>query len=449
MGLLASILSLGACGGGSGGSPDGMPAADAAPDARGPLFVEKPECNATPLVPFAAGRALIVSSLGIGAQTDGFDLDRDGVRDNKLAGLGPLARASIEEAFTRFDLVVPFEIADLPAGAADSCIKLAFYVGRMKIDRDGDHRLTMAGGGDCNDLEAAISPQAAEVAGNGRDDNCNGLADEGGPTDEMDRDEDDVSVAAGDCDDTLADVGGTAEICGDGLDNDCDGVADRPCNPYDAEEPDRIFIEPISLEAGTPKVLFTSGQVVADGSTLRLSAGPSLFSVRVPITGDLSLELNTIGTQVVGELVPVAGVLGIRGGRVGGVLDAATLDKVRGLTVEELGLTPEDSLADVIFGPVLGIALALPRNGMGCFMPDIDVDGDGREAFCDSLIDDGKSKVDLCIDGDGREVRDAAGVDCTQAKNPDGSLRFVDGISLALTFEAVPASELLLVPVAP
>jgi hypothetical protein len=34
-----------------------------------------------------------------------------------------------------------------------------------------------------------------------------------------------------------------------------------------------------------------------------LEAGPSLFSVRVPITADLALELNTIGTQVVGELV--------------------------------------------------------------------------------------------------------------------------------------------------
>jgi hypothetical protein len=52
---------------------------DAAPDARGSLFVEKPECNSTPLVPFAAGRALLVSSLGIGSQTDGFDLDHDGL----------------------------------------------------------------------------------------------------------------------------------------------------------------------------------------------------------------------------------------------------------------------------------------------------------------------------------------------------------------------------------
>ena len=448
---MSAILSLGAaCGGGSGSpGPDAAPLVDAAPDARGSLFVEKPECNSTPLVPFAAGRALLVSSLGIGSQTDGFDLDHDGLRDNKLAGLGPLARASIAEAFTRFDLVVPFEIADLPSAAADPCVKLAFYVGRMKVDRDADRRVTMVAGGDCNDLEAAIGPQVAEVPGNGRDDDCDGVADQGGPADDLDRDHDGQTVSDGDCDDTLADVGATAEICGDGLDNDCDGVADRPCNPYDDEDPDRIFVEPISLEAGTPKVLFTSGEVTNDGGVLRLVAGPSLFSVRVPITGDLALELNTIGTQVVGELVPMAGALGITHGRVGGVLDASTLDKVRGLTVPELGLTPEDSLADVIFGPVLGIALALPRNPMGCFMPDIDVDGDGREAFCDSLLDDGKSKVDLCIDGDGREVRDSAGVDCTQAKNPDGSLRFVDGISLALTFEAVPASELLLVPVAP
>jgi hypothetical protein len=43
-------------------------------------------------------------------------------------------------------------------------------------------------------------------------------------------------------------------------------------------------------------------------------------------------------------------------------------------------------------------------------------------------------------------VRDVDGTHCTQARNPDGSFRFVDGISLALTFSAAPASELVLVP---
>ena len=62
------------------------------------------------------------------------------------------------------------------------------------------------------------------------------------------------------------------------------------------------------------------------------------------------------------------------------------------LTVEQIGLTPEDSLLDAIFGNVLGTPLALPSqpNGPahpGCKTPDIDVDRDGLEIFCDTDSD--------------------------------------------------------------
>jgi hypothetical protein len=43
------------------------------------------------------------------------------------------------------------------------------------------------------------------------------------------------------------------------------------------------------------------------------------------------------------------------------------------------------------------------------------------------------------VDGDGTVVLDEGGVDCTTAVDADGNLRFVDGVSIAINFETVPA----------
>ena len=141
----------------------------------------------------------------------------------------------------------------------------------------------------------------------------------------------------------------------------------------------------------------------------------------------------------------------LKNGHLGGVIDARTADTIRGLEVEQIGLTPEDSLLDAIFGNVLGTLLALPTqpNGTphaGCKTPDIDVDRDGLEIFCDTNSDNDPDKlvVDLCVDGDGTEVRDTVvgGVvqHCTEAIGPNGKPRFVDGISVELNFETAPAT---------
>ncbi len=81
------------------------------------------------------------------------------------------------------------------------------------------------GGGDCNDLNAAVSPGVAEVAYNGTNDDCDAST----PDDDLDGDGFGI---ASDCDDTDASVNpSAAEVCGDGLDNDCDGLTD-------ADDPD-------------------------------------------------------------------------------------------------------------------------------------------------------------------------------------------------------------------
>ncbi|MEZ4366995.1 MAG: putative metal-binding motif-containing protein [Kofleriaceae bacterium] len=455
-GLLGASASLvGACGGDDGGTPP-------APDARGPLFTPKPECEGDAIEPFAGSPRVIISHLEIGDLEDGFDLDGDGDPDNKLAAVGNLAGDAIDDAFDDYSLMIPFEFFDFPAAAPDACVKFAIYLGAYAQDLDGDGDEVAKENGDCNDHDAMIKRGAAEVAGNLKDDDCDGLADEAGDgtpsTDTADADSDGVTIADGDCDDTNPAVKGPGfpEICGDGYDNDCDGTADRgtaddssiECNPYDAVDPEPMPIDPLSFDgAGDPLISFTSGETTTVGSALQLNAGPSLFQVTIPVTDDLNLDLKLTGTSIEADVVEDAVGVHLTNGRIGGIIDVQTADTIRGLDVEQIGLTPENSLLDAIFANLLGPLLALPSLPMGtvpfegCRTPDIDVDGDGLEAFCDSNLDDDIKAVDVCIDGDGTVVMDTAGTDCSTAVDAAGNPRFVDGVSVALKFEAATAGE--------
>ncbi len=86
---------------------------------------------------------------------------------------------------------------------------------------------------DCNDNNAAVHPGAAEIC-NGKDDNCNGQVDEGCSTC-TDGDQDSFFAQAGcatpvDCNDTDATIHPNAlEIC-DSRDNNCNGVNDEGFN---------------------------------------------------------------------------------------------------------------------------------------------------------------------------------------------------------------------------
>ena len=95
----------------------------------------------------------------------------------------------------------------------------------------GDYEVLVPLNTDCNDSDAAINPNALELA-DGIDNNCDGLEDEG--TDLYDNDGDgycadatactDPTILPGDCDDADATLNpGANELCGDGVDNDCDG----------------------------------------------------------------------------------------------------------------------------------------------------------------------------------------------------------------------------------
>ena len=105
-------------------------------------------------------------------------------------------------------------------------------------DNDGDGYYLESECGtqfDCNDSDASIHPGAAEVCGDGIDQDCNG--NDLICPDDVDDDGDGQTENQGDCDDTDATIfDGATEICGDGIDQDCDR-SDLPCSP-DPEDVD-------------------------------------------------------------------------------------------------------------------------------------------------------------------------------------------------------------------
>ena len=449
--LLVSVAILvGACGGDDGGE----------------LFPAKPECKGTAVEVYAGNNPQVISKLEIGAASDGFDLDKDGKPDNKLASVAMLASGAISDAIKNYEIVIPIEFFDLQGTGKDECVKFAMYYGAYGKDSDGDGKRPFVDKGDCNDKDPNVSPGAAEIPCNRIDDDCNGMADDGADT--VDHDGDGQSISQGDCDDTNNMVKkGMAEICGDGLDNDCDGVADRTvadaavCSPFNPAAPQDIALDPLSLSGGAPVIVFNSATVDSKGL---LHGGPSIFSVNIPVALGITLDLRISGATIEGQLTDENGAVVIKGGRLGGVIDGKTADTIRGLNVDQIGLKPENSLLDATFANVLGPLLVLPKaepkieqRFPNCRTPDIDVDGDGLEAFCDSCVDPAASGatdcpkdamgnnvdpkvVDTCIDGDGTEfkdVRDAAGavtMQCSEALKGTKN-RFVDGISVELNFE--------------
>jgi hypothetical protein len=84
----------------------------------------------------------------------------------------------------------------------------------MYPDAEGDGYFLLQ---DCNDNDPAVNPGAMEIAYNGRDENCNGMADD----DDLDND---GYLRAQECNDLSAAIHpGAPEVPYDGIDQDCSG----------------------------------------------------------------------------------------------------------------------------------------------------------------------------------------------------------------------------------
>lgn len=428
-------------------------------------FAPVPECMGASIVPFMGDRTMVVSSLAIADADEGFDLDLDGKPDNKLSPLGSLGNDSIKMSFTqKHDIILPIEMFGY-SGADTTCTKFVYYVGKFNQDRDADGKDTnwTPGSGDCDDTDPNINPGKTEDLTNRVDDDCDGIADNAvkgsKPTDTMDLDGDGFSLAQGDCDDR-ADAAhlamakmrhpGAKDICDDGIDQDCDGIPDNDpsCDPFKSNDV-TVDVQAVSFDASMqPLITFKDGNVKMGV----LNAGPDKFQLNVPFQKGITLNLDLTGARVQMDVmdaggmtsVPAIGPDGKAGGRLGGVLSAVTLAQINGIDAGGV-IKPDQSLLDAVFAGAVGTVLGLDQDKDQHYLPDIDVDGDGIEAFWQTnpTPSGGSAHVDTCRDGDGTIIM---GLDCPLAKDAKGNFRFVDGLSAALKFTAVPAKLGKVVP---
>ena len=150
----------------------------------------------------------------------------------------------------------------------------------MTSDEDGDGVPLYVG--DCDDTDPTVywsrntQSGAAEIPGDGLDNDCDGVVDDG--LDTSDADGDGVSIADGDCDDTDPAVyPGATEILGNRVDDDCSiflppsPSADRPSRwaDFDAELP----VPNLTMEGNTFSNL--GAGIDVDGAIVDLSAGPN------------------------------------------------------------------------------------------------------------------------------------------------------------------------------
>ena len=160
---------------------------------------------------------------GVDNNCDGSDLtdvDEDGVESTEVGG---------EDCDDSDDSVYP-QAQEIPYDGVDQDCD-----GQDLVDVDDDGFIaTEAEGNDCDDDDPNTYPGATEF-GDGQDNDCDGLTDEG--LDTTDDDQDGFSEANGDCNDNNAAIHPeAAEICND-IDDNCDGVTD---DGFDADEDDHL-----------------------------------------------------------------------------------------------------------------------------------------------------------------------------------------------------------------
>ena len=235
----------------------------------------------------------------------------------------------------------PFEIIDnaVTGGSIAGLRMAATLPNGLTGDNDGDGTAEYLG--DCDDDDASVwwnrsSQTGAPEAADGKDNDCDGVADDG--LDTADADGDTFSIADGDCDDTDPAVyPGAVEVIGnlkddncalwdDGVDNNNDGIPDnRPSRwaDFDGEMP----VPEVTLEGNTFTAVGTG--IDLDGAQVTLSDGANddnpntidgatltgvvvddwMWSTFTPelVAGSLEVEEGTVLANIAGDCFMVQG----------------------------------------------------------------------------------------------------------------------------------------------
>jgi hypothetical protein len=132
------------------------------------------------------------------------------------------------------------------------------------VDADGDGYDSSV---DCNDNNQWVNPGEIEECGNGVDNDCDGLVDEGcgGDTTSIDNDNDGFSANV-DCNDANPwAYPGAFEECNNGVDNDCDGLIDEDCGGSSCDANIYLVTDSMMNGSTTPFVVWVVN--VTDPST--------------------------------------------------------------------------------------------------------------------------------------------------------------------------------------
>lgn len=186
---------------------------------------------------------------------------------------------------------------DCPADGVSSCLSITNADGLIQIclpsdlciDRDSDGFGEGPGcrGKDCNDQDPGVYPGAPEYC-DGKDNNCNGFADDNTVDTNRPCDTGNLGVCAEGltvCEQSaivcLASVipGTRQELC-DGLDNDCDGLVDEGAG--DPDESNGNYVLGIGNPCGTPGDACFRGYQYCDNATGALECDDDFAASAVP-----------------------------------------------------------------------------------------------------------------------------------------------------------------------
>jgi hypothetical protein len=161
-------------------------------------------------------------------------------------------------------------------------------------DQDGDGYTSCSG--DCDDSDKAIYPGSVEIC-NGKDDNCDAKTDEG-----YDLDGDGYTSCGGDCKDNNKEINpGAAEMC-NGKDDNCDGQVDEGLSGMTYEK-SKSFLDSFQVKAWLPCFSVIQGDLIISGFDINdLSPLRNITKVTGNVTITLTALKNLKGLENLKEI---------------------------------------------------------------------------------------------------------------------------------------------------